>query len=83
MMSILRPICASCIYWMVETNVRQATSGHCHRFPPHVFANPETATIVQKFPTTERTQWCGEWADDSDALVQKAHRSAVRHASAE
>jgi hypothetical protein len=70
----LRPACWQCIFWVADHTTSSATTGHCHRFPPGVFANPATGTVVQKFPTTERHGWCGEWNSDegkwTDALAR-------------
>lgn len=78
-MSGLRPVCAHCVYWMVEHTSTTPTAGHCHRFPPAVAFTP-TGTVIQKFPMTDRAQWCGEWLDDASALEAAARRSVVRHA---
>jgi hypothetical protein len=45
-----------------------------------VYINPTSGTIVQKFPMTERNQWCGEWSGDESALVDAARRAVVAHA---
>lgn len=77
-MSDTRPVCAHCIYWRPDHLSSQPTSGHCHRFPPAVYASP-SGTVIQKFPLTDRGQWCGEWNDDDKPLVDAATRSAHRH----
>jgi hypothetical protein len=75
-----RPICAHCVYWKAEHISNQPTAGHCHRYPPGVFVNPSSGTVVQKFPMTERGQWCGEWNGDETAIVEAARNSALKHA---
>lgn len=75
-----RPTCAHCIYWKGEQVSAQPTTGHCHRYPPGVFANPQTGTVVQKFPVTERSQWCGEWNGDDTALAEAVHHAMLKHA---
>ena len=61
----LRPTCAQCVYWIADHTTGGGTTGHCHRYPPHVHVNPVSGAVVQKFPTTERHSWCGEWSDDA------------------
>ena len=79
-MSERRPVCALCVYWKTDQVGSHPMAGHCHRYPPGVYINPTSGTIVQKFPMTERNQWCGEWSGDESALVDAARRSAVAHA---
>ena len=79
-MSETRPVCAHCIYWKADQVSNHPTSGHCHRYPPGIFVNPTTGTIIQKFPSTERLQWCGEWNGDDTALVEAARQSVLKHA---
>lgn len=76
----MRPVCAACVYWTVDPTVNTSTAGHCHRYPPLVFANPATGTIVQKYPTTDHHQWCGEWNGDDKPLVDAARWSVLRNA---
>ena len=78
-MSELRPVCTHCIYWMTDHTSTTPTAGHCHRYPPGVYIS-HNGTVVQKFPMTDRGQWCGEWSDDASGLEQAARRSLVRHA---
>ena len=73
----LRPNCAHCIYWVGEHTADPATVGHCHRFPPGIHVNQQTGTVVQKFPTTDHHQWCGEWSDDDAGLQLAARRTIV------
>lgn len=74
-MSDSRPNCGHCIYWKGEATSDRPLTGHCHRNPPGVFINPTSGTVVQKFPLTDRSQWCGEWSDDEAPLVEAAKRS--------
>jgi hypothetical protein len=76
----LRPTCARCVYWVSDQSSETSAAGRCHRFPPSVFALPGTGTIVQKFPTTEHGQWCGEWSDDDSRLTAAVHRSLLENA---
>lgn len=76
----LRPQCSACVYWVIDPATNTATAGHCHRYPPLVFANPATGTIVQKYPMTDHHQWCGEWQADDAALVSGAREAIKRHA---
>lgn len=73
----VRPTCSHCVYWVNDHQADPPTVGHCHRFPPGVTVNPETGTIVQKFPATDRRQWCGEWSDDAETLAAAAKRSLI------
>ncbi len=77
----VRPTCLHCIFWVSDHTSDPPTVGHCHRFPPGVTVNPETGVIVQKFPTTERRQWCGEWSDDEEALAAAAKRTMIHAAT--
>ena len=78
-MSIIpvRPTCSHCVYWVIDQTAEPATVGHCHRFPPQVASNPESGVVLQKFPTTDRRQWCGEWSDDAVRLAAAAKRSMI------
>ena len=76
----LRPVCARCIYWVAESAAGTATIGLCHRFPPSVFALAETGTIVQKMPTTDHHQWCGEWSDDDSRFLDAVRRTVMDNA---
>ncbi len=73
----VHPTCSHCVYWVNEHSVEPPTVGHCHRYPPQVAANPESGVVLQKFPTTDRRQWCGEWSDDSEALKSAGKRSLI------
>ncbi len=76
----LRPACSVCVYWVVDQVATPATSGHCHRYPPAVLVNSESGTIVQKFPTTDHHQWCGEWSGDDRHLAEAARKAIIRAA---
>lgn len=76
----LRPSCSVCIYWVIDASTNPATSGHCHRYPPHVIISPTTGTVVQKFPTTDHHHWCGEWNGDERHLVAQARQAVIRAA---
>jgi hypothetical protein len=76
----LRPVCSRCIYWIADSAASAPTTGHCHRNPPGVFALPESGTIVQKFPSTDHHQWCGEWSDDDSYLAEAARRAILNSA---
>lgn len=76
----LRPKCAKCFYWAVDQTADPATSGHCHRYPPGVAINPQTGTVVQKFPSTDHHQWCGEWSEEVNRLADAVKRSLISHA---
>lgn len=73
----VHPTCSHCIFWATDHSTDSPTVGHCHRFPPGVSVHPETGVVVQKFPTTERRQWCGEWSDNDEALAAAAKRSMM------
>jgi hypothetical protein len=69
------------VYWVPDHTADPATVGHCHRFPPPVYVNAHTGTVVQKFPSTERHHWCGEWSNDEESLLAAARSSVVKAAS--
>lgn len=73
----LRPLCAHCIYWKAEGAGRTASAGHCHRYPPGVYVNPQTGTVVQKFPTTDHHHWCGEWDGDESRFTEAVRKSTL------
>jgi len=81
-MSILRPQCSHCIYWVHGDQRDTGSSGHCHRYPPGIYVNPQTGTVIQKFPTTEHRHWCGEWNDDEKVLKDMMSRTTAKMASA-
>jgi len=64
------------VYWVEDHTANPATAGHCHRRPPGIYVNPETGVVVQKFPTTDHHQWCGEWSGD-ESMLTKAVRQIV------
>ncbi|NRG18930.1 hypothetical protein HPQ64_14650 [Rhizobiales bacterium] len=72
-MKKLRPTCSHCIYWTEDHTADPATAGHCHRYPPGIYINPQSGVVVQKFPTTDHHHWCGEWNGDDTRLVQALH----------
>ena len=65
---------------MPETASGTDTVGHCHRYPPGVYVNPQTGTVAQKFPTTDHRHWCGEWNGDDDVLSDMVRQSAAKAA---
>lgn len=73
----LRPSCSACIYWVVDKTATTPTSGHCHRYPPGIYINPQSGVIVQKFPTTDHHHWCGEWNDDDSRLSEGARKAIL------
>jgi hypothetical protein len=76
----LRPLCSHCIYWLPDSSGTAATVGHCHRFPPGIYVNPQTGTVVQKFPTTDHHHWCGEWNGDDSKLTEAVRQTALQSA---
>ena len=80
-MSILRPQCSHCIFWVSEDTGDVSKSGHCHRYPPSVYMNQQNGVVGQKFPTTEHRHWCGEWCDDHGRLKDMVARTTARAAS--
>jgi len=81
-MPSIRPNCSQCVFWVADRRGETATTGHCHRYPPGVYINPQSGTIVQKFPSTDRQNWCGEWSGDDvqwlDAFKQATAKVAAR-----
>ena len=82
-MKHLHPLCSHCVFWEVDKTAVTPTAGHCHRYPPSVFANPKTGTIIQKFPSTDQHHWCGEWEGDESRLMQGVRQSATEGFAAE
>lgn len=76
----IRPLCGKCAYWMEDHTASPATAGHCHRYPPAVAINPQTGVVLQKFPTTDRNQWCGEWTGSDERLMQAMRAAALEAA---
>ena len=74
----MRPICARCVYWVEDHTAVTNTIGHCHRYPPSLYVNQANGVVIQKFPTTDRHHWCGEWSSDETKL-----KEAVRSSLAE
>ena len=77
----LRPICARCVYWVEDHTAATNTVGHCHRYPPGIYVNQTNGIVIQKFPTTDRHHWCGEWSGD-DARLKEAVRSSLAESAA-
>ncbi len=77
----LRPVCSHCIYWVEDHTSNPPTAGHCHRFPPGIYINPD-GVVVQKFPMVDHHQWCGEWSGDeahfADAVRQSVTQSLAK-----
>jgi hypothetical protein len=73
----LRPMCARCAYWVEDNTAFPPTAGHCHRYPPGIFINPKNGVVTQKFPTTDRHHWCGEWCGNDSRLMEGVRESAV------
>lgn len=63
---------------MVDQTADPTTVGNCHRFPPSVAINPQSGTVVQKFPMTDRRHWCGEWTDDETQMIEAIKRITAR-----
>ena len=76
----LRPLCSHCIYWVADNTANPPTMGHCHRNPPGIYINPQSGTVVQKFPSTDHHQWCGEWNGDESQLLDAVRQMAVENA---
>lgn len=58
--TIKRPACQTCIYWMAV-----GTFGQCRRNPPAIILTPEGARA--RWPQTNQTDWCGEHATVEEA----------------
>ena len=74
----MRPNCSQCVYWVTDRSPDAATTGHCHRYPPAVSINPQSGTAVQKFPLTDRQNWCGEWSGDVVEWVEAFKKVTAR-----
>ena len=77
----MRPSCSACAYWVMDHTATPPTSGHCHRYPPGIYIDPRSSVVVQKFPTTDHHQWCGEWDGDQTRLAEAAKNSVLRAAT--
>ena len=62
-------------HWAADKTVDPPVAGHCHRYPPGIYINPETGVVVQKFPMTDQHHWCGEWDPDGERLLSAVRRS--------
>ena len=80
-MGHLRPQCSHCIYWVTDPSVHKATVGHCHRYPPGLHVNPQTGTVIQRFPATDHHHWCGEWNCDESWIDEALHQMTVKTAA--
>ena len=57
MMTIDKPSCATCAFWL---KLKQADpTGLCKRYPPAIVGMGPA-----KFPATHHGTWCGEWRPD-------------------
>lgn len=50
-------ICYSCRFWLGGGIRERGPKGQCRRFPPVVTDRAPQGS----FPTTDSTDWCGEW----------------------
>lgn len=78
----LHPTCSQCVFWVTDNPGETATAGHCHRYPPGVYVNPQSGVVIQKFPSTDRLQWCGEWSGDQE-IWANAFRAATARSAAD
>jgi hypothetical protein len=76
-MHVLRPTCGKCAYWVEDHTAVPPTAGNCHRFPPGIYIKPDDCVVVQKFPTTDRHQWCGEWCGSDEKLMDAVRSSML------
>lgn len=74
----LRPMCGHCVYWVLDQAASTPTVGHCHRFPPGIYIMPENGTVVQKFPSLDHHQWCGEWSGDETRFAEAVKLSVAQ-----
>ena len=54
--------CKDCLFWREHVTVKGR--GDCLRFPPSVVANDK-----MMFPATGFCDWCGEWKENENALL--------------
>lgn len=73
----LRPTCSRCVFWVEDHTAFPPTAGHCHRYPPGIFINPDSGVVVQKFPTTDHHHWCGEWSSDESRFQAGVHQAVA------
>jgi len=76
----LRPLCSHCVFWIADNTANPPTAGPCHGYPPGIYVNPQTGTVIQKFPTTDHHHWCGEWNGDETSLVDAAQKLVIKSA---
>lgn len=56
-------ICAHCKHWKEETESHDTERwGTCHRLPPVMVVPSEEVGPVSNFPTSDPTDYCGEFA---------------------
>lgn len=73
-MIAIDPACANCLYW-ATTNGEAATEGLCRIHPP-VAALTQDSEVWTIWPSTDDTDWCGEWeAGDQGVSMPKLAES--------
>lgn len=75
-MHVLRPTCAECAYWVEDHTAVTPTAGTI-RSSSGIYVKPDDCVVVQKFPTTDRHQWCGEWCGSDDKLMDGVRQSVL------
>jgi hypothetical protein len=68
------------VYWVEDHTAVTNTVGHCHRYPPGIYVNQTNGVVIQKFATTDRHHWCGEWSGDDTKLMEAVRTSVTESA---
>ncbi len=59
-------LCMTCRYYEHEDG-HDEDKGNCHRYPPKVTFDPNTAEVLIVWPMVDLIDWCGEHEDRGDA----------------
>ena len=74
--------CGSCCFWRSEGRAEQGKGwGQCRRMPPTPPPIDEEKLVhVGIWPSTQETDWCGEWRGLPSSEHPSEHPSASSHA---
>lgn len=61
-------VCENCRWWDAGPNRLRPNYGHCHRRPP----------ADESFPSTHKSNFCGEWSDKTITPEQEDRQKLTR-----